>query len=53
MEVATGILAAELGLDVEEADRRLRDSASRAGVTAVDLARAILDAHHRRGRRDD
>jgi len=42
VEVATGILAAASGLDVEEAAKRLRDAAQRAGVTVSRLAEAII-----------
>jgi GAF domain-containing protein len=48
IEVATGILAVELGLDVRAAGARLRDAAARAGVEAVRLAHEIVRARDRR-----
>lgn len=40
--VATGIVAAQLGVDVEAAEARLHDAAARAGVSVVYLARDIV-----------
>jgi GAF domain-containing protein len=48
VEVATGILAAELGIDIDAAGSRLRDAAIRAGVEAVRLAHEIVRARERR-----
>jgi GAF domain-containing protein len=44
IDVATGIVAARLGVDVETAVARLRDAAVRAGVTLRHLARDIVNA---------
>jgi GAF domain-containing protein len=49
IDVATGIVAAQLGVDVDTALARLRDAAARAGATLVQLARNIV---HARGRQD-
>jgi GAF domain-containing protein len=51
IEVAVGILAAELDLDVEAARARLRDAAARAGVQAAHFARNLIRA--RSGRNPD
>ncbi|WP_244932424.1 ANTAR domain-containing protein [Nocardioides sp. W7] len=48
VEVAKGILAAQLGLDVDTAEARLREAAARAGVSAVELAREIIRAREGR-----
>jgi GAF domain-containing protein len=48
IDVATGILAAELGLGIDAAEAHLRDAAQRAGVDAVDLARAVIRAREGR-----
>lgn len=48
LDVAVGILAAELGLDVDAAESRLRDAAGRAGVSVTTLARAVVDARDHR-----
>lgn len=42
IDVATGIVAAELGIDVETAEARMRNAASRSGVNLLQLARAIV-----------
>jgi hypothetical protein len=47
IDVATGIVAAQLGVDVEIASARLHDAAVRAGATLVELARTIVDARGR------
>jgi GAF domain-containing protein len=44
IDLATGILAAALGLEVEAAKIRLRDAAVRAGVTPLQLASEIVRA---------
>jgi GAF domain-containing protein len=44
VDVATGIVAAQLAVDVETARRSLRDAALRAGVSLVHLARDIVQA---------
>jgi GAF domain-containing protein len=44
VDVAIGILAAELEVDVKQAEERLRDAAARAGVTLAQVARDIVDA---------
>jgi hypothetical protein len=43
VDVAGGILAMELGLEVEDALARLHDSARRAGVSAVEVARVVVE----------
>jgi GAF domain-containing protein len=48
IDLATGIVAAQLGVDVETAVARLRDAASRAGVSLLQLARDIVGARERR-----
>ncbi|HEX5917044.1 MAG TPA: GAF domain-containing protein [Nocardioides sp.] len=50
IDVATGLLAAELRVDVEAAAARLRDAASRAGVSRLDLAREIVAVRDKRRR---
>lgn len=52
IEVATGILAAELGIDVDAAGARLRDAADRAGVSTARLAFEILELREGREPRD-
>lgn len=44
IDVATGIVAAELGLQLDAAEARLRDAASRAGVSLLQIAREIVGA---------
>ncbi len=51
VDVAIGVVAAQLDLDVVAAEARLRDAAARAGVSAAELARSIL--YLRESRRDD
>jgi GAF domain-containing protein len=46
IDLAAGILAAQLGIDVESALGRLKDGAARAGVTPLELAREITFAWH-------
>lgn len=50
IDVAIGVVAAELGVDVEAAEVRLRDAALRAGVSLVQLARDIVSTHQRQNR---
>jgi GAF domain-containing protein len=45
VEVATGILAARAGLDVDTARDRLESSARRAGVDVVDAAMVVIALH--------
>ncbi len=52
IDVAVAILAAELKADEGAAADRLRDAAERAGVTAAQLAREIVDARTRRDREE-
>jgi GAF domain-containing protein len=47
IDVATGIIAAQLGVDVDTALARLHDAAVRAGTTLIELARTIVDARGR------
>ena len=49
IDVATGIVAAQLGVDVEIARAHLSDAAVQAGVSMVQLARTIV---HARGRQE-
>jgi ANTAR domain-containing protein len=44
VQVAVGILVAREGLEVQVAERNLRDASVRAGVRLQDLARAVLEA---------
>lgn len=46
VEVAVGILAAQLGVEVEDAAGRMHDAAERAGISVVQLARDIVRARH-------
>src|SRR3954454_14409834 len=50
IDVATGIVAAQLGVDVETALARLRDGAARARVSLIRLARRIVRARERGAR---
>jgi GAF domain-containing protein len=50
IDVAIGIVAARLGVDVDTAWVRLHDAAVRAGVTLAHLARDIVDARERQNR---
>jgi GAF domain-containing protein len=50
IDVATRIVAAQLGVDVETAVARLRDAASRAGVSLLQLARDVVSARERQNR---
>jgi len=45
VEVATGILAAREGIDVEEARRRLLDAAERAGINEAQAALVLIKVH--------
>ena len=42
VDVAIGVLAAQLGLDVEQAEQRLAEAAAHAGLTLVELARRLV-----------
>jgi ANTAR domain-containing protein len=44
VHVAVGILVARDGLDVQVAERSLRDASARAGVSVLELAKAVLEA---------
>lgn len=44
IDTAIGITSVERGIDVDEAESHLRRAAARAGVSLVDLARAVVDA---------
>jgi GAF domain-containing protein len=48
IEVASCVLAAQLGVSVDVGRATLRDAAARAGVSAADLAREIVDSHGKR-----
>ena len=52
VEVATGLLAADLGIDVEAAGARLREAAAQAGVDPPELAREIIQVSERTGEDD-
>ena len=45
LQVAVGILVVRDGLDVQVAERTLRDASVRAGVSLQDLANAVLEAN--------
>jgi GAF domain-containing protein len=45
MDVACGYVAAHQDIELEDAATRIRQAARRAGVTEIDFARFILDAH--------
>jgi GAF domain len=45
LDEAVGVLAESEHLDVGSAERRLREAAARAGLTDVQIARAVLEAH--------
>ena len=49
VEVAAEILAVELAIDADDAERRLRDAAERAGISAAELARAVARIRDGRG----
>lgn len=49
IDEAAGLLAGQLGIDLDSAEAHLRDAALRAGVDAVQLARAILDGRESPG----
>jgi GAF domain-containing protein len=48
VHVAVGIVAVHEGLDVQAAERALREASVRAGVSLHDLAKAVLEASRRR-----
>ncbi len=52
VDVASGILAAQVGVDLASAEDRLRDAATRAGVPLVELARSIIRAREQADRDD-
>jgi len=52
MDLATGIVAVDLGIDLSSARERLLDAANRAGVTAQQLARDVVAARRRRDNAD-
>lgn len=53
VEMAIGILAAQLDGDVDAAEDRLRDAAARAGVSTYELAHEILRARGEEDQDDD
>jgi GAF domain-containing protein len=53
IDMATGLTASQLGIGVEAAAARMRDAASRAGVSMSDLAQEILTAHEEPDREKD
>jgi GAF domain-containing protein len=46
IETAVGLLAADRGIDLESAHRRLKKAAARAGVAEAHLARLVILVHH-------
>lgn len=52
VEMAIGILAAQLRLDVDAAEDRLRDAARRSGVSAAEVAEEVVRLHERREQGD-
>lgn len=46
VETATGILAAQGGIPVEEARQQLDDAARRAGIPVTTLAAVVVELHH-------
>jgi AmiR/NasT family two-component response regulator len=44
IDLATGMVVAQLAVDVETAVARMRDAASRAGISLLHLAREIVSA---------
>jgi GAF domain-containing protein len=53
VDLATGIVAAQLGVDPPTALARLQDAASRAGVSLLHLARDIVTARERKDQDSD
>jgi len=53
VDVATGVVAEELGVSPSTALARLQEAASRAGVSLLDLARAVVTARERRNQDSD
>ena len=53
LHIAVGILVASLGISVEEARERLRESAARAGVDQTAMARIVIDQALEVGADDD
>jgi GAF domain-containing protein len=53
IDMATGLTAAQLGIGVESAEARMRDAASRAGVSLSHLAQEIVTAHEEPDREQD
>ena len=45
LDEAVGVLAESEHVDVGSAERRLREAAARAGLTEVQIAQAVLEAH--------
>jgi nucleoside-specific outer membrane channel protein Tsx len=50
IDMATGIVAAELGVDVDTAWVHLHDASVRAGCTLLHLASEVVHAHERQDR---
>lgn len=53
VEMAIGILASQLRLDVDAAEDRLRDAARRSGVSAAEVAEEVVRLHERRRQHGD
>jgi len=53
IDTAVGMLAADLGVDIETAERRLAVAAQYAGVSVSQLARDIVRSHRDRGASDE
>jgi GAF domain-containing protein len=45
VDIATGIIAEHQGIDLAEAASKIRDAATRAGVSEAEFAHFIIDAH--------
>ena len=47
VDVATGILAARRGISMDESRERLSTAATRAGLPVAEVARVVIELHHR------
>ena len=47
VDVATGILAARRGISMDESRERLGEAATRAGLPVAEVARVVIELHHR------
>lgn len=53
IDMATGLTAAEHGTGIEAAEARMRDAATRGGVSLSQLAKEIVTAHGKQDRDED